>query len=129
MRGLCSNDIDLRFHEHQRLGQLCNMGRVHPRALTRVKTLKSNSFSIHGPALFNSLPQHLRALTNVTLDQFKARLDQFLQDLPDEPHLPHYHSRAPTNSIIDRLALRRADGDFTHPGEATHRDTGAQHRA
>ncbi|KAK3861087.1 hypothetical protein Pcinc_032914 [Petrolisthes cinctipes] len=78
-------------------------------------------------ALFNSLPRHLRALTNVTLDQFKARLDQFLQDLPDEPHLPHYYSRAPTNSIIDWLALRRADGDFTHPGEATHRDPGAQH--
>ncbi|KAK3874722.1 hypothetical protein Pcinc_013483 [Petrolisthes cinctipes] len=128
MRGLCSNDIDLRFHEHQRLGRLCNIGRVHPRALTRVKTLKSNSFSIRGPALFNSLPRHLRALTNVTLDQFKARLDQFLQDLPDEPHLPHYYSRAPTNSIIDWLALRRADGDFTHPGEATHRDPGAQHR-
>ncbi|KAK3873530.1 hypothetical protein Pcinc_021497 [Petrolisthes cinctipes] len=50
------------------------------------------------------------------------------QYLPDEPHLPHYHSRAPTNSIIDWLALRRADGDFTHPGEATHRDPGAQHR-
>ncbi|KAK3868070.1 hypothetical protein Pcinc_026514 [Petrolisthes cinctipes] len=127
MRGLCSNDIDLRFHEHQRLGRLCNIGRVHPRALTRVKTLKSNSFSIRGPALFNSLPRHLRALTNITLDQFKARLDQFLQDIPDEPHLPHYYSRAPTNSIIDRLALRRADGDFTHPGEATHRDPGAQH--
>ncbi|KAK3864173.1 hypothetical protein Pcinc_030118 [Petrolisthes cinctipes] len=77
MRGLCSNDIDLRFHEHQRLGRLCNIGRVHPRALTRVKTLKSNSFSIRGPALFNSLPRHLRALTNVTLDQFKARLDHF----------------------------------------------------
>ncbi|KAK3872353.1 hypothetical protein Pcinc_022570 [Petrolisthes cinctipes] len=120
--------LDLRFHEHQRLGRLCNIGRVHPRALTRVKTLKSNSFSIRGPALFNSLPRHLRALTKVTLDQFKARLDQFLQDLPDEPHLPHYYSRAPTNSIIDWLALRRADGDFTHPGEATHRDPGAQHR-
>ncbi|KAK3884854.1 hypothetical protein Pcinc_010895 [Petrolisthes cinctipes] len=120
-------DLDLRFHEHQRLGRLCNIGRVHPRALTRVKTLKINSFSIRGPALFNSLPRHLRALTNVTLDQFKARLDQFLQDIPDEPHLPHYYSRAPTNSIIDWLALRRADGDFTHPGEVTHHDPGAQH--
>lgn len=129
MRGLCSNDIGLCFHEHQRLGRLCNIGRVHPRALTRVKTLRSNSFSIRGPGLFNSLPRHIRALTNVTLDQFKARLDQFLQDLPDEPQLPHYYSRAPTNSIIDWLALRRADGDFTYPGEATHRDPEAQHCA
>ncbi|KAK3889394.1 hypothetical protein Pcinc_006607 [Petrolisthes cinctipes] len=44
-------------------------------------------------------------LTNVTLDQFKARLDQFLQDLPDKPHLPHYYFRAPTNSISDWLTI------------------------
>ena len=127
MRGLCSNDIDIRFHDHQRLGRLCNISRVHPRALTRVKTLKSNSFAIRGPMLFNSLPPYLRALTNVTLDQFKAKLDQFLQEVPDEPHLPHYYSRTPTNSILDWLALRRADGDFTYPGEATHRDPEVEH--
>lgn len=127
MRGICSNDVNLRFYDHQRLGRFCEIRRPHPRALTRVKTIKCNSFSIRGPTLFNSLPHYLRALTNVTFEQFKTKLDQFLHDQPDEPHLPHYHSRAPTNSILDWLALRRADGCFTFPGEATHRDPEVEH--
>ncbi|MPC18505.1 hypothetical protein E2C01_011390 [Portunus trituberculatus] len=55
-------------------------------------------------------------------DPFKAKLDQFLQDIPDEPHFPHYFSTAPTNSMPDWLA------DFTYPWEATRRDPEAEHR-
>ena len=127
-QGMCPNHTELRFHTHQRKGWFCTEDRVHPRALTRIKTLKSNSFSMRGPALFNALPKTLRDLEEITLEQFKARLDKFLKLIPDEPHLPQYHSRAPTNSIIDWLALRRADGDFTYPGAATHRDPEAELR-
>lgn len=126
MRGLVSNDIGISFYDQPRLGRLCTVDRVHPRALTRVKTLKTNAFATRGPTLFNALPITLRAKTDVSLETFKATLDRFLRTLPDEPPMPQYHSRSSTNSIVDWLAIRRADGKFTYHEAATHRDLEAE---
>ncbi|KAK4296390.1 hypothetical protein Pmani_004729 [Petrolisthes manimaculis] len=71
--------------------------------------------------LFNALPITLRAKTDVSLKTFKASLDRFLRTLPDEPPMPHYHSRSSTNSIVDWLAIQRADGKFTYHEAATPR--------
>ena len=40
-QGMCPNHSEFRFHCHQRLGWFCTEVRVHPRALTRIKTFYS----------------------------------------------------------------------------------------
>ncbi|KAK3852809.1 hypothetical protein Pcinc_040616 [Petrolisthes cinctipes] len=78
-------------------------------ANARIKTLKENAFSVRAPLIFNALPRYLRESTE-HLDGFKNQLDKFLRTIPDQPKLPHYHLSAASNSIIDQLAQRRADG-------------------
>ena len=120
--GLVTNDVDLQFTNNARRGCLCNITRVNPRALTRVKTIKTNSFATRGPTLFNCLPKALRSQFDITLNSFKTKLDKFLQAIPDEPNLPHYHSRATTNSIVEWLSIATADGDFHLYEAAPQRD-------
>ncbi|KAK3895362.1 hypothetical protein Pcinc_000923 [Petrolisthes cinctipes] len=79
------------------------------RANARIKTLKENAFSVRAPLIFNALPRYLRESTE-HLDGFKNQLDKFLRTIPDQPKLPNYHLSAASNSIIDQLAQRRADG-------------------
>lgn len=110
--GITTNNINIRTTTHQRLGRYCIIDRIHPRASTRVTTLKQNSFATRGPQLFNALPRHIRDITDLSLDQFKTKLDSFLWTVPDQPKLPHYHARAVSNSIIDQLAQQRADGNY-----------------
>lgn len=110
LTGKVINNLNIQFIDHQRRGRLCHIKRTHPRASTRIKTLKENSFAARGPYLFNALPRHMRDSTENTLENFKKQLDKFLQSIPDQPKLPHYHLSAASNSITDHLAKRRADG-------------------
>ena len=111
--GSTTNNLNINFYTHQRLGRLCHVDRVHPRATTRVKTLKENAFTTKAPRLFNALPKHLRdTSTETSLEKFKTELGRFLQTIPDQPKLPHYNLSATSNSIIDQLAQRRAQGIY-----------------
>ena len=65
---------------------------------TRVGSLRHGSFFINGPRLFNCLPAYIRNITGVSASTFKAHLDKFLEQLPDEP--PVYCGRN-RNSIIE----------------------------
>ena len=120
--GLVTNDIGIEFFYHVRRGCLCNIARANPRALTRVKTIKTNAFATRGATLFNCLPKSLRSQFDISLTTFKTKLDKFLQAIPDEPNLPHYHSRAPTNSIVEWMSIATADGDFHLYEAAPQRD-------
>lgn len=108
--GKSINNMNIQFSIHQRRGRLCHIERIHSTASTRVKTLKENAFAIRGPQLFNALPRHLRDSPEQSLESFKNQLDKFLRTIPDQPKLPHYQLCAASNSIIDQLAQRRADG-------------------
>ena len=112
LTGKAINNLNISWKDNPRRGRSCELQRPHSRASTRVKTLKENSFSIRGPKLFNTLPRNIRDSEELSLEQFKSKLDKFLQTIPDQPKLPHYHLRALSNSIIDQLALRRADGIY-----------------
>ena len=48
-----------------------------------------HSFKWHAIRLFNSLPQHLRNLTNCSVHMFKNRLDKYLSTLLDDPTLAY----------------------------------------
>ena len=63
-------------------GRLCDVLSVMPGA---VGTKYYHSFKWHAIRLFNSLPQHLRNLTNCSVHMFKNRLDKYLSTLLDDP--------------------------------------------
>ena len=85
----------------------------------KVQSLREGSFQVHGARIFNSLPKHIRNTTRVSTDEFKEKLDIFLQTLPDEPKFANYVPSAsnqsdasPSNSIIDQnkaVRTRRSD--------------------
>ena len=74
----------------------------------KVKSIRDNSFTVCGPRLFNSLPLHIRNLTDCSVDTFKHHLDAFLTCIPDEPLCDELKPRSInqvtgkfSNSIID----------------------------
>lgn len=112
LRGHTTNNLSISFQYHQRLGRLCNVRRPNPRATTRVKTLKENAFATRGPLIFNALPKYLRDTNETCPEKFKNQLDKFLWTIPDQPKMPHYYHQAASNSIVDQLAQKRAEGFF-----------------
>ena len=75
-----------------------------------IKTLRSQSFQVNGPQLFNSLPVNIRNLTKVSVGEYKEKLDKFLMKIPDEPKVDgltpgacNQWTAAPSNSIIDQV--------------------------
>ena len=70
---------------HERLGRLCDIPKIKPNSKKSVQTLRENSFQINGPKLFNCLPKNLRNKRRCSIDEFKAALDLFLENIPDEP--------------------------------------------
>lgn len=69
---------------------------------TKVQTIKESSIAVHGPRLFNCIPQKLRSET-YTPESFKRELDRFLHTVEDKPSLPQYHQTTPGNSLLHRL--------------------------
>ena len=77
--------IKVKSNHDSRFGRSCELPRIARKASQRVISIREQSFQVHGPRLFNSLPKSIRNLTNCTVDQFKARLDKFLTCIPDQP--------------------------------------------
>ena len=63
-----------------------------------VNTLIHHSFSSNGPALYNTVPTNIKAITS--LEPFKAHLDKWLKSFPDTPPTPGYVA-ANRNSVVD----------------------------
>jgi hypothetical protein len=73
---------------------------------------------LDGARIFNSLPISVRSVRRVSVDDFKAKLDKYLETLADEPILQNYIpamcnqlTAAPSNSIIDHARTK-----FRRPG-------------
>ena len=65
-----------------RSGRKCSIPKVNNKSSAAVKTMKDQAFQVHGSQLFNALPAFLRNTTNCSIDDFKAKLDSFLQKIP-----------------------------------------------
>ena len=52
-----------------------------------LQKIKRQSVRCFGVKIFNSLPKHIRNITETTVEQFKQKLDQFLRKTSDLPHL------------------------------------------
>ena len=79
----------------------------------KYRTLKENSLKVEGARLFNSLPKVLRNFKG-TLASFKLALDDFLEQIPDEPNMGGFlipratnASVKPSNSIRDWIKTLR----------------------
>ena len=92
------NDIDMKFHEHIRLGTRARIPQFNTRAQRSVSTHYDNSFGVKGARLWNLLPKSVNKQD--TLESFKVALGTFLDSFPDKPPVPGYVTTN-TNSLLD----------------------------
>ena len=77
-----------------------------------VRKLRQSSFFYRGPQLYCLLPEDLRQWEEIaTPDKthvmsFKAKLDKYLADIPDQPTTPGLQREAETNSLVHQIPLR-----------------------
>ena len=93
-----SDDHGISAQKHPRRGRECRVPKVSTSAPSRIQTIRFSSFAVKGPRIFNSLPKHLRNFTGGMVDNFKHRLDVYLQNIPDEPLIPGYTAFRTVNS-------------------------------
>ncbi len=79
---------------------MCKLSRLNSKSSRAVQTIKDNSLFVKGPQLFNSLPMNVRKKDNCTVDQFKAELDRYLKNVPDEPRVPRY-THGTNNTLLN----------------------------
>ena len=84
------------------------------RAPQKVRRCRHSSFFYKGPQLYNLLPVELRQFEEIDVpdqghvDDFKGKLDKFLEKIPDEPTVAGRPPRvATTNSLICQIPLFR----------------------
>ena len=95
--------------EGGRIGRKCQIPKIQTQARKGVQNLREQSFQVNGPQLFNCLPATVRNMTKCTVEEFKAKLDTFLEKVPDEPSMRGLIPAActsdarPSNSILDQV--------------------------
>ena len=93
-----------------RTGRKCIIPPVQARTRHRVKSLRYQSFQVHGPQLFNSLPKSIRNTKRCGVPEFKEKLDIYLSCIPDQPKVGSLipstcdqFSLSPSNSLVDQI--------------------------
>ena len=61
------------------------MPKMSHRTRMSIQTWKNHSFQTNGPVLFNLLPKAIRNMKKCTEEEFKEKLDTYLQKVPDKP--------------------------------------------
>ena len=79
-----------------KLAPLCNT------APAAVKRARESSLQVRGAKLFNTIPRDLRDTVTGSTDQFKAKLDDWLSNIPDQRTIPGRQRAAATNSLLDQ---------------------------
>ena len=98
--------------DDKRLGRKCKVQNIKMGANASAKALREQSFQVHGPQLFNSLPPFLRNMTKCSVEIFKEELDKYLMTIPDEPSVPGLTPTAstpdarPSNSLLHQRPLQ-----------------------
>ena len=87
LEGLAPNCGIQSTSEEGRLGRKCIVPIINTKARQSVQSKKEQTFQVNGPQLFNSLPTELRNIKNCALEDFKYKLDQWLERVPDEPNV------------------------------------------
>ena len=67
----------------ERLGRKCKIPALKP----KVRIKRDNSFQVAGPKLFNAMPKEVRNISCCGVEDFKKKLDSYLNTIPDEPKI------------------------------------------
>ena len=78
------------------LAPLCNQ------APSAVRKARESSLQVRGAKLFNCIPREIRDTVTGTPDMFKAKLDEWLSTIPDQPTVPGRQRAAATNSLLEQ---------------------------
>ena len=82
-------------------------------APAKIRRVRHSSFFYKGPQLYNLLPESLRQFQEIAeptqehVEEFKKKLDEYLEKIPDEPKAPGRGRAATTNSLICQILLYR----------------------
>ena len=93
------------FTQNDRRGRLMVLAPLFNKAPAAVKRARDSSLQVKGAKLFNSIPRGIRDTFTGTPDNFKARLDDWLSTIPDQPTVPGRQRAAASNSILDQVQL------------------------
>ena len=87
-----------------RRGRLIAVPHINSGSTWKVKSLKYNSFFCESLRLFNCLPKDIRGIDD-NMNTIKARVDDFLHGIPDQPRVVGYTSLCidKSNSIVDQM--------------------------
>ena len=91
------------FYQSERRGRLMHLAPLCSRAPTAVKKARESSLQVRGARLFNCIPKELRDTFTGTPDSFKAKLDEWLLTIPDQPTVPGRLRAAHSNSLLDQV--------------------------
>ena len=78
-----------------------------------IRRARHSSFFYKGPQLYNLMPAELRQFEEIVepdqshVDEFKKKLDKYLEMIPDEPTVPDRQRAAATNSLICQIPMFR----------------------
>ena len=95
-----------------RQGRKVKVPNIKTGAKASAKALREQTFQVHGPQLFNSLPPYLRNMRKCSVEIFKEELDKYLMTIPDEPSVPGLTPAAttpdarPSNSLLHQRPLQ-----------------------
>ena len=95
----------LEFSNSERRGMLVLPNAVQRDAPAAVKRAREATLGVKGAKMFNLLPAWIRTINGVSVETFKAELDQFLGGVPDQPTVPGRQRAANTNSLLDQLQM------------------------
>ena len=70
-----------------------------------VRQARESSLRVKGAKLFNVLPDCIRNINSDHADLFKANLDAFLSEVPDQPTVPGLTRAAETNSLLHQIPM------------------------
>ena len=96
---------DMQFISSERRGRYAVPKPVLRSAAASVRKAREGSLGVRGARLFNLLPAHIRNSDVITIDAFKAMLDDFLHSVPDQPTVSGLVRAAETNSLIHQIPL------------------------
>ena len=96
----------IEFEENLRRGRLAVVHQLPKQLPPAVRKAREASLPVKGCKLFNLIPKEMRDMSGTAL-QFKARLDKWLADIPDQPTVNGRQRAAKTNSLIDQVPMHQ----------------------
>jgi hypothetical protein len=100
--------------EVSRLGRRLNI--IVPKESAKINKMKEQAFQVNGPKLFNCLPASIRNTTRTGLDEFKEKLDNHLQQVPDQPRIDGMSPGTDTNSLLHQTKRGPGGGQLLISG-------------